>query len=277
MFVWQDCYRGSADLSEALRCLYALPALGVLADPSGGAVADVGASHPAVQLLRKATLPWLFGNTTNGTALGVQGGRLPCGAGQDLPSQHSPFRTASGANQRSVLPWGGHLCACRSWRRWRAEAAAAWVPGPRTAATEPRAPLPLRPRAECRLPFDVHYCCQAALHGALHRRDKVSCDQQPAGYQTLKAHAGRPVSPCKARACTATLCSAVTAAGTAAAAGRPAARRAATPDSLPCPLGCVLCNVCSHVPTLVSNAARMSSWQYQAATDYLQSERTALR
>ncbi|KAL4439398.1 hypothetical protein ABPG77_008727 [Micractinium sp. CCAP 211/92] len=89
-FGWalQDCYRNSADLSEALRCLYALPMLGVLADPSGGDVAEVGANHTAVQLLTESTLPWLFGNTTNGTALSIGGcNTVPTNAGKQRCSE----------------------------------------------------------------------------------------------------------------------------------------------------------------------------------------------
>lgn len=240
----QDCYRSSADLSEALRCLYALPMLGLLADPSGGAVADVGANHTAVQLLKTSTLPWLFGNATNGTALSTQGGRssgvwirggpVVCAAALGLPQVPDrscpmlPTRCAptSGVNlqaglQRRAACFGLCSISCNRARR--------------------------------RLSHGAHQRRQAALQGALHRCGRVR--QWPGGTAYRRA---------------------------ALAGARPAVLVTAVQAGPSCSLVSVTlpftpwCHApwrsCSHVPTLVSNAARQSSWQYQAAVEYLQGE-----
>lgn len=170
----QDCYRNSADLSEALRCLYALPMLGVLADPSGGDVAEVGANHTAVQLLTKSTLPWLFGNTTNGTALSIRGEPRPgartpglCAAcvgvsqalGQGVPTANGmpgPYWIADGTAQLAVA---AAVARCLLHRVMLGLHSTFDVP--------PAA------HARCRLQHGAHQRWQAALLGALHRRDQV--------------------------------------------------------------------------------------------------------
>lgn len=231
--------------------------LGVLADPSGGDVAEVGANHTAVQLLTESTLPWLFGNTTNGTALSIGGEQL---------GARSPGLCAACVGLPQALGQGVLTAIAMPGPYWVADGTAHLAVAAAVArcllhrvllGLHSTLDVPLAARARCRLQHGAHQRWQAALLGALHRRDQVR----------LAAASDQPRRGLRSGA--AALLGAL---GCSASWHRlpPLTVAFTLPGHAPL---CAVTLPCSHLPTLVSNAARLSSWQYQAAVSFLQGER----